>query len=170
MQRLPRWLIIPFNHYAFIFVPAGAIFAAILLVLMGGSVPLGWTIIALTAVGFSVVWLKFHARETAGLPDNAPDLLREIERSGKYTLLAFESEFCLASTTVGQRLANLEAENPNRFRLYSLSVLKNPGKVLFERYKGRVTPTYVLLNPQGELMMEWPMVLPIERVLYTVQQ
>ncbi|MEP7287972.1 MAG: hypothetical protein ABI947_19645 [Chloroflexota bacterium] len=41
---------------------------------MGGSVPLGWTIIVLTAVGFSVFWWRFHARETAGLPDNAPDL------------------------------------------------------------------------------------------------
>jgi thioredoxin-related protein len=85
-------------------------------------------------------------------------------------MVALESEFCLSSTTVGARLSALEAAHPDKFQIYALSIFKEPGKRLFKQYKGRVTPTYVLLDPRGKVVMNWPLVLPVEKVSYAVTQ
>lgn len=117
-----------------------------------------------------VIWALFHARQSANVPDNAPALFANVRGSGKYAMLAFESEFCIASMSVGKRLAALETTYPDTFQLYSLSVFKSPGKELFEKYKGRTTPTFVLIDPDGEMVMNWPLILPIEHVSYEIQR
>jgi thioredoxin-related protein len=170
MERLPTPLRILINQYGFITVPIVPVL--LLAVILGQN---GWTvtdvaILAAVMLAIFVWWWTQHAHQSTNAPASTPSLLNEIERSGKYAMLAFESEFCISSTTVGKRLSELETAYPNKFQIYELSIFKDPGKDLFKQYIGRVTPTYVLLNPEGQVMMEWPLVLPVERVAYALKQ
>ena len=170
MQKLPTPLRILINQYGFITVPLVPL--VVLAVILGRN---GWSfvnvvILTLAVAAIFLWWWTQHARHSANVPASTPSLLNEIGQSGKYAMLAFESEFCISSTTVGKRLNELEAAFPNKFQIYELSILSDPGKELFKRYDGRVTPTFVLLHPDGQVMMDWPLVLPVERVSYALKQ
>jgi len=170
MQKLPLPLRILVNHYAILFLPL--IPLGILAVILGQN---GWSLIDFIILGVVVAayafwWWTQHARPNTPVPADNVSLLEEIGQSGKYAMLAFESEFCFASTMAGKQLSELEAAYPNKFQIYQISILQHPGKELFKQYDGRVTPTYVLLNPEGQVMMDWPLVLPVERVTYAVKQ
>ncbi len=170
MSKLLYRLFVIINQYGFLSVPVPAlILLAVILGLDGYTLGDGF-VIGAAAATLALFWWRFHARQTANVPDNTDALQETINQNGKYALLAFESEFCLSSTTVGQRLAKLETMYPEKFQIYSLSVRKDPGKELFQQYEGRVTPTYVLLDPEGKEVMNWPLVLPVDRVTYAVTQ
>lgn len=170
MEKLPTPLRVFINHYGFLSVPLIPLaILAYFLSRNGWDVTDGIILIAAVAL-FFVWWLTQHARQSANAPVDTPTLLNEIGQSGKYAMLAFESEFCISSTTVGKRLSELETAHPDTFQIYEISILKDPGKDLFKQYEGKVTPTYVLLNPEGKVMMEWPLVLPVERVTYALKQ
>src|SRR5215813_2239056 len=152
------------SRFAYLVVSIPIILGAALLFARDGfALPELLMLAALVGVAI-VVWAVFHARQSANVPDNALALLDSIRKSGKYAMLAFESEFCISSMTVGQRLTALETAYPDTFQVYSLSIFKTPGKELFEDYQGRTTPTFVLVAPNGEIVMNWPLVLPIEHV------
>ena len=170
LQKLPTPLRILVNHYGFLTVPLVPL--AILVVFLGQN---GWSLVdfAILAVVVAAVilwWWTQHARQSQNVPASAPSLLNEIGQSGKYAMLAFESEFCISSTMVGKQLTELETAFPHKFQIYEISILQDPGKQLFKQYEGRVTPTYILLSPEGQVMMDWPLVLPIERVTYALKQ
>ncbi len=161
------------NHFSFVFGTLALILVVALLGIQGNPF-VALLIIPTVLVGVVLLWWTAHARQSPNLPDTTEDFLGTLKQTGKYALLAFESEFCLtsclASTLFGKRLLELERTRPDRFQVYSLSVLKNPGKTLFEQFEGRITPTYVLLDTQGNVVMDWPLVLPIERVIYAVEK
>jgi thioredoxin-related protein len=170
MEKLPTPLRILINQYGFVTVPIVPLL--ILGIILGQN---GWSFTDAAIMGavlalIVVWWWTQHARQSANAPASTPSLLNEIGQSGKYAMLAFESEYCISSTTVGRRLSELESTHPDKFQIYELSIFKEPGKDLFKQYDGKVTPTYVLLNPEGQVMMEWPLVLPVERVTYALKQ
>ncbi len=170
MSRLLDVLRIVFNRFSFIFIP-GALFLAVACRLgVNGFTLLDGAIIAALIVVLVALWWRFHARQSPNVPATGGELLNDISRSGKFAMLAFESEFCLGSTTLGLRLTELEQKYPDKFQVYSISILKEPGKQLFAQFARRVTPTYVLLDDKGQVVMDFPLVLPVERVIYTVSQ
>ncbi len=124
---------------------------------------------ALVAI-FAAVWWRFHPRQSKHLPVNAVAMTREIKHSHKYVLLAFESEYCPKCMAMGWQVSRLENSQTKDLKIYRLSVNKEPGRTLFEQYDGRITPTYILVDSRGNTVMEWPLVLPAERVLYAVKQ
>jgi thioredoxin-related protein len=169
MQRLPDPILIPLNRYGYLTLPA--IPLLIVLLLLGRD---GFSLVDLGIIGAAVLllvvfWSRTHARQSPNALENRDTLMSTIEETGKYALLAFESEFCLSSTTVGKRLMELEMAHPEKFQIYSFSILSAPGKELFKEMNGRVTPTYVLLDTKGKVVMDWPLVLPVERVVYEVK-
>jgi thioredoxin-related protein len=170
MQNLPTWLRIAINHYGYItliVLPAAVI---ALLLGIGGYNTLDLVVVAVLAIVVVAIWSRIHARQSPNAPRTTEALTEKIEQNGKYAMVALESEFCLSSTTVGARLSELEAAHPDKFQIFSLSIFKDPGKRLFEQYKAKVTPTYVLLDPHGKVVMDWPLVLPVEKVTYAVTQ
>jgi thioredoxin-related protein len=124
-------------------------------------------LVALVAL-FALVWWRFHFRESKNLPVNATALMREIKHSHKHALLAFESEFCPKSLALGGQVMRLEKGHPKDFRIYRISVNKEPGRTLFQQFDGRITPTYVLVDTKGDVVKKWSLLLPAERVLYAV--
>ncbi len=168
MSRLPRPLLIPINWFGFITMPiAGVVVLGLLLGLDGFSV-FDAVIIGGLIIVSGLLWWRYHARESFNVPQDSQSVMTEIRETGKYAMIAFQSEFCLSSTQVGQRLKELETNYPAKFQIYEMSILKDPGRELFQGFGGRVTPTYVLLDPRGNVVMDWPLVLPVERVAYTV--
>ena len=168
MKKLIRQIVHIFSFHSFLAtLIAGTVLVAVLLGLNGFSLADG-LIVAGLVVAAALLWGRLHARQSAGLPTSSSEFLHTLSHERKYSLLAFESEFCLASVGVGKQLRDLEAAHPDRFQMYCLSVHQDPGKTLFQRYDGMVTPTYVLLSPDGDVVMEWPLVLPIQRVTYAV--
>jgi thioredoxin-related protein len=170
MQRLPDWLRIPLNQYGFLTVPLVPVFLIVVLLGLDGFSVTDFVIIGLVLVLLGILWSRTHARQTTNVPTSNEDLMQSIKSSGKYAMLALESEYCLSSTNVGKRLIDLETSYPNDFQIYALSIFKTPGKELYESYKCRVTPTYVLIDPEGKVVMEYPLVLPVERVSYAITQ
>ncbi|HVO41621.1 MAG TPA: hypothetical protein VMT34_03305 [Aggregatilineales bacterium] len=165
-KRLPDWMIPLVNLYA---LPSLAVLFA-LLVIFGGLTPIRTVILVVGLGALFVFWLVAHARQSDNVPETPVGVLEKLSAEGKFAVIAFESEFCLASTLVGQRLADLEKAHPGKIQVYSLSVLQDPGKTLFRDFKGRVTPTFVLLSPSGKVLDDWPLVLPIERVSYALSE
>ena len=170
MQRLPDWIRIPLNQYGFLTLPVIPVFLIIVLLGLDGFSLTDFVIMGLVLVLLGIIWTRTHARQSANVPASGEDLMATIKGSGKYAMLALESEYCLSSTNVGKRLIDLETSFPNEFQIYALSIFKTPGKELYESYKCRVTPTYVLLDPEGKVVMEYPLVLPVERVSYAITQ
>ena len=170
MDRLPTPLRVFFNQYGYISLPLLPFVALIIALIAYGFSLLSLVILMVVLLGLIAFWVLTHARQTPNAPHSKMSLLEEIKSSGKFAMLAFESEFCLSSTRVGQQLSELEEHYPKQFQVYSLSVLKDPGKDLFKQYRGRVTPTYVLLDTQGKVVMDWPLVLPVERISYEVKR
>lgn len=168
MSKLFNTLFLIVSRFAYPVVTGFVVLVAAALFSQGGFSLVELLILAGLVGAFVVIWWRFHARQSVNVPDNAPDLLTSIRGSGKYAMLAFESEFCISSMTVGQRLAALEAAYPETFHVYSLSIFKTPGKELFEDYKGKSTPTFVLVDPDGKMVMNWPLVLPIEHVNFEI--
>jgi thioredoxin-related protein len=171
MDKLPRPLLFVFSWYPFITFPIMASAAILIVVGLDGFSAadfgiLGALLVAL--IGLAIFWRLSHARQSDNVPETTEALMDTINQNGKYAVVAFESEFCFASTTVGQRLAALESAHPDQFQTYSVSILQDPGKELFERYGLRATPTYVLLDKEGKVVDDFPLVLPVERVIYTV--
>src|SRR5258708_21774365 len=95
LQKLPTPLRILINHYGFLTAPLVPL--AILAVFLGQN---GWSLVdfAILAVVVAAVilwWWTQHARQSQNMPASALSLINEIEQSGKYAMLAFESEFCI---------------------------------------------------------------------------
>jgi thioredoxin-related protein len=170
MTKLPYPLMIVINRFGFLSVPAPIVLILALGLGINGYTLVDGLILAVVVIGFVGLWWRFHARQSDNVPENTETLLDTINQNGKYAMLAFCTEFCLSSTNVNHRLAELEKAHPEKFQMYTVSVLKDPGKDLFKHFEGRVTPTYVLLDPNGKELMNWPLVLPVDRVTYAVQQ
>jgi hypothetical protein len=112
------------------------------------------------------IWWVLHMRQQANTPPSENDFLTMLKRTNKYSLLAFESEYCALCLTTGNRVNELESFDPEHLNVYRLSVTQEPGGTLFRRFEGRMTPTYILLDPGGHVMEEWALALPIQRVKY----
>lgn len=168
MSRLLRLVLIPVNWFGFITIPIAVVVVIGVLLGLDGFSAFDAVIIGSLIIVSGLLWWRYHARESFNVPQDSQSVMTAIRETGKYAMIAFESEFCLSSTNVGQRLKELETDYPGKFQIYELSVLKDPGRGLFAEFGGRVTPTYVLLDPRGNVVMDWPLVLPVERVAYTV--
>jgi len=168
MIRLPRLLLIPINYFGWITIPVAVVIVVGALLGLDGFSAFDAVIVICLILVSGLLWWRYHARQSFNAPQNSQAVKDEIRQTGKYAMIAFQSEFCLSSTNVGQRLKALEDSYPAKFQIYELSILKDPGRELFQEYGGRVTPTYVLLDPRGHVVMDWPLVLPVERVAYTV--
>ncbi len=169
LRKIPRAFFIP-DRFAY---PILAVLVVLVLLLIFASSPDGLTLadlgilVVLIAV-FALVWWRFHARQSHNVPVNATALLRAIKHSHKPALIAFESEYCPKCMVLGRQLSRLSDMQLKNMTIYHLSVNKEPGRTLFTQFDGRITPTYALLDAKGNLLEEWPLILPVDRVVYAV--
>ncbi len=168
LKALPRPLFI-LNYYAYLVMAVIIVLLAVALLASDGLSLFDLVVLLGLIAVFGLGWWFLHPQESADLPA-AFQTAHESERSYPYTLLAFESEYCPICMTMGrQQLTQLEAKQPDSLKIYRVSVNKDPGQSLFRQFDGRATPTYVLLDADHKVLMEWPLVLPIERILYAVR-
>jgi thioredoxin-related protein len=169
LRKLPRALFIP-DRFAY---PILSALIVLVLLLIFANSPDGLTVadlgilIGVIAV-LALVWWRFHARPTRNVPINATALLRAIKHSHKPALIAFESEYCPKCMILGRQLSRLNDMQLQNMTIYHLSVNKEPGRALFQQFDGRITPTYALVDTKGNLIEEWSLILPIDRVIYSV--
>jgi hypothetical protein len=166
LKKIPRqvWLV---NIYGYFVVAAVVVLVALVLLTQDDVSWLDVGLVVGVVAAFALVWQRLHPRLSVNVPPTGGDLLWKMGHSGHYTLLAFESEYCPMCMAVGPRVAQLETVDG--LDVYRLSVNREPGRSLFRQYEGRMTPTYVLVDPHGERIQEWIVALPIERILYTVR-
>lgn len=168
LKRIPPQIRLP-SRYSYVVASALILLAALLLLnqdrhLSGVDVAL----IAGLAAILALIWQRGHPRIDSGMLAAEGDVLRDIKRSGQFSLLAFESEYCAMCLVAGPRIEQLE--KVDGLNVYRLSVNSEPGQSLFRQVDGRLTPTYILVDPHGNYVQEWILVLPIERILYAVRQ
>jgi len=167
LKKIPRqiWII---NIYGY-FLVAGAVVITTVLLLNGdhlGTVDMLILVAVLAVLG--AIWWRFHPRLNQIKPEQAPTFRDQLNNSATYSLLAFESEYCPFCMTIGGQVERLQ--NVDGLTVYRLSVTKEPGQSLYRDLDGRLTPTYFLLDRRGKLVQEWPIVLPVERIVYEVNR
>ncbi len=172
--RTSVWRII-FNRYGYISMAAmawAAISAALLLIALVFSISLvlPLAVSATFAVIAFILWLRNspHLRHVTP-PASSTETLFEAIRSGDTpALISLESDYCAYCMTVGKRIHKLEHEE--NLRVFRLSVHSEPGRSLVEQFSATTTPTYLLMDNNANLLEEWTIALPIERVRYDVRR
>ncbi len=171
LKKIPRPFFWVFNSFALI--PIALIILIVVYAVRYAADNMSlidWGVLLALVVLMILLWWALHARAARGLPVNATALLRAVKHSHKYALLAFESEFCPLSMTLGRQAGWLEKHHPKDLVVYRLSVNHEPGRTVFKQYNGRATPTYILIDPHGEVVKEWTFVLPAGRVANQIAQ
>jgi thioredoxin-related protein len=168
-KKLPRPLSMT---GAFLYpVMAAIIILVLLFVLAADELSLAdWGILILAGALMFLIWWRFHARPSKEVPLNATSFIREAKHSHKYTLIALESEYCPNCMISEPRVKRLEENPPPNLKVYRVTIQREPGRSLFKQFGGRMTPTYVLLDRHGEVVEDWVLALPVERVMYAVGQ
>lgn len=169
IARLPRavfWL----NHYTYVVVAVLVLITAAVLLGVDGFT---WVDVALMAVIVALaIGIQRAARpvQSAGVPTQIETLEAQLTNSDRMTLLAFESEYCPTCMATNPMLLKLEEADDPALRVMRLSIQHEPGNALFKKYDGRMTPTFVLLDRRGKVVMDWLLTLPVNRVLFEVKQ
>jgi len=169
IAKLPRavfWL----NHYTYVVVAVLIMITAAVLLGVDGFT---WVDVILMGaiVGLAVV-IQRAARpvQSADVPDQLEMLEAQLANSDRLTLLAFESEYCPTCMVTNPMLLKLEESGDPALRVMRLSIQHEPGLSLFKKFDGRMTPTFVLLDRRGNVLMDWLLTLPVNRVLFEVKQ
>lgn len=165
LKKIPRPFFWVFN--SFVLIPIALIILIVIYAVRNaadGMVLLDWLVLVAVVALMTLLWWLLHARPASDLPVNATALLRAVKHSHKHALLAFGSEFCPVSIMMGKAASDLEKRHPKDLVVYRLSVNREPGRTLFRQYHGRATPTYILIDPHGDVVKEWTFVMPAGRV------
>lgn len=169
IKKLPRWVFVV-NWYGLFLVIAAVVLLVLAILGANGLDAVDLVVVAAILGAFAVYQQRRHLRQSPFLADDAASLMGKIRKSHKFVLLAFESEYCPMCLSAGNRVARLEALANEDFQVYRLSIQKEPGRTLYTRYDGRLTPTYILIDSAGNVIQDWPMVLPVERITYALRQ
>jgi thioredoxin-related protein len=165
LKKLPRPLFVVY-HYSYPILAAIVVLIAFVLLNTDGLSLLELVILAVVIGLFVLVWWLFRTRQRKDTPVNATALLRAVKHSHKPALLVFESEFCVTSMLLKRQGAFLERMRPRPLEVYRISVNREPGRTLFKQYDGRITPTYLLIDPQGNVIVRSALVLRKDSVMY----
>ncbi|MCS6872020.1 MAG: hypothetical protein NZ571_11240 [Anaerolineae bacterium] len=173
-SRNSIWRII-FNRYGYVSLAtiAWAFITglAILLALAANadmSLPL--VLSATFALAAVLVWQRLspHLRHVQPPTPSVETLFDQIRAGVTPALISLESDYCAYCMTVGKRIHQLEHEE--NLRVIRLSVHTEPGKSLVKQFGVNTTPTYLLMDNQANLIQEWTIALPVERVRYDVRR
>lgn len=168
------WRII-FNRYGYISMAAIA-WAVLSAVLFLGALTFSFSLVIPLATSASfamlafILWLRHspHLRQATPPTPSLETLFEEIRSGDTPVLISLESDYCAYCMTVGKRIHQLEHEE--NLRLFRLSVHSEPGRSLVEQFGATTTPTYLLMDNNANLLQEWTIALPIERVRYDVRR
>lgn len=167
LRKVPRPLFI-LNYYAYPIIMAMFILVSVTLLSRNGLTLSEILILIVIMLILGLVWWRLHARPSADLPTTTNARLDELWRAQPYTLLAFESEYCPVSMAMERQVSRLKDLQLKDLKIYKVSIHKEPGRKWFQQFDGRATPSYILLNNEGQVVMDWPLVLPVERIHYAV--
>lgn len=168
IQKLPRPIFF-LNHYTYPIAATIAVLVALVLFNPNGLNLAGLVAVAAIAALLVLFWIRFHVQGDANLPPTSDDMLAEIEHNSAYSLIAFESEYCPTCIATDPRVVKLSESAPNGLKVYRVTIQREPGRALFKKYDLRMTPSYALIDSKGRLVMDWLLVLPIERVMYAIR-
>ncbi len=152
------------NHYSFLLLFALAGIGLAVLLLRDGME--GRDLVALGALGlgFAFAFSTFSPGEsTIAEVEEAEVALRE----GRPVLLEIQSPYCLACAAAKPTVDRIEAEHP-RLRIIRANIQESVGTQLAERYRTRVTPTFIFFDTAGqEVLRTYGAIDPhqIERLL-----
>src|SRR4051812_10008558 len=120
MTKLPYPLMVVINRFGFISLPLPLLLILAILLGLDGHTLSDGLILAAVVIVFGAAWWRFHARQSANVPDKTETLMDTINQSGKYAMIAFCTEYCISSTTVSNRLAELQNTHPDKFQTYQV--------------------------------------------------
>ncbi len=159
LKKLPRQAFYV-NIYGYLLVAIVLMVAALILLSIDSLAVLD-AILFLGVVAVLIgVWRYFRTRLLRPPTPSADLLIAEIQMSGRYALLSLESAYCPLCMMTGHRADQLR--QVDNLTVYRLNIHTEPGRTLYSRLNGRVTPTYYLISPDGEVLDEWPFMLPVE--------
>jgi thioredoxin 1 len=87
----------------------------------------------------------------------------------KFTLVELFGQFCTGCISIKPMVDKLEEEAPDRLQVIRLDIEQSPG-IYLKRGKRMFTPTFLLFDPQGNLIKETYLVLDRAKILYEVEQ
>ncbi|MFQ3536973.1 MAG: thioredoxin domain-containing protein [Aggregatilineales bacterium] len=173
-SHVPLWRIV-FNRYGYVSIATlvWTLLTALLMflaVLTHTDVVFPLAISAALALAALLIWwqLSPHLRHVEPPAPSVEALLDKVRSDETPVLISLESDYCAYCMTIGKRIHQLE--NEENLRVIRLSVHTEPGKSLAGQFSVNTTPTYLLMDSQANLIEEWTIALPIERVRYDVRR
>lgn len=170
VRLIPRPVMV-LNYFSYL-MPVAALIALVLFFGLNNQQidPIDLVAVAAVVVGAVLLYPIVKPKKTSVEGQTPSSVLDTIQNGGNYTLIAFESDYCASCMTMDSRISGLEAEPPEGLNIMRLIIQREPGRELFKKFDGRMTPTYMLFDKQGKLMEEWVLALPMQRVLYAIRQ
>lgn len=138
------------NHYSFLIAAIAAVIILSVILLRDGVQQNDLLALAALVIGLGFAFINFNA----GSSDvSAIDEFDSSLAAGDYVLLELQSPYCLACATAKPLVDRLEANQPE-LRVVRVNIQDPLGAQLARRYGTRVTPTFLLFDPGGNLALQ----------------
>lgn len=102
------------------------------------------------SLGFAFAFLTFNAGESDLSTETQFDAALAAEQP---VLLEIQSPYCLACATAKPIVDRIERNQPN-LQVIRVNIQDPIGAELARRFQSRVTPTFLLFNEQGEIVLQ----------------
>lgn len=147
----------------------GAFVLLVALVLFQGR-PQARDFVALGVViaGLVVAWLLLHPRQTPLVGDART--VQSMIGQGVPVLLEFQSPFCIHCTQMKPVVDKLENELGDELRVIRVNAQEEAGRTLAPVYMFEYTPTFLLFDAQGNVLMRQTGDLDTERVKALIEE
>jgi thiol-disulfide isomerase/thioredoxin len=138
-----------------------------LLSLNGISILDGVILLVLLAASTAFLMMRY-THQTPEIREQEA-LQRALRNGEKYTLVELFGQMCTGCISIKPTVDKLEEEATERLQVIRLDIEKSPG-IYLKRGKRTFTPTFLLYDPQGNLIKETYLVLDRAKILYEVER
>lgn len=137
------------NHYSFVLISAVLVLGLAIFLFRDGVQQNDLLAIAALIIGFGFAFFTFNA----GQSDIASlDQFDSALKAETPLLLEIQSPYCLACATAKPIVDRLEADQPE-LQVIRVNIQEPVGAALADRYQTHVTPTFLLIDAEGEIVL-----------------
>jgi thiol-disulfide isomerase/thioredoxin len=137
------------NHYSFALLGVAAFLVLAVLLLRDGVK--ASDLLALAALLAGVV-LAFSLFSAGGGTDQPASAIEAEIGAGQPVLLEIQSQYCLACAAARPVVDSIAQKHPELLVIH-VSILDPDGAAVADRYQTRVTPTFLVFGPDGDVQL-----------------
>ena len=136
------------NHYSFLILAGTAIVAVLVWILRRGSQKEDLIALGALLLGLTMAFWFFQPIDRSSQPQPA----QQIEGARQPVLIQFESPYCLGCMAAKPMVNSLLAQTGDKLLFTPVDINDPESADLVSRFGAQFTPTFILLDTEGEVM------------------